>query len=262
MNIFRLEMRTGRKAFLFWMIGMFFLCFAGIVKFKSYSVGGGMEELLAAFPRVALAVMGLAGADINTLTGYTALLFYYVLIGAVVYAVIQGAAAVSRESIDRTYEFLFTKPRARARILAAKLGASCVYLALFCLLSGVFVYGAVATLKTGEPIGGVIAACALAVFIVGLLFIALAAFLATIVKKPEKGALYGNLAFLSAFILGVVYNMLENPGLLRIVSPLNYFTSSDLAVGYINPFYALLAITLTTAFACGAFRRFARRDLV
>ncbi len=262
MNIYRHEMRAGRKAFLFWMIGMFFLCFAGIVKFESYSAGGGMDELLAAFPRVVLAVMGVAGVDMNSLTGYTAILFYYVLVCAVVYAVILGAAVVSRESIDKTHEFLFTKPRGRARILAAKLASAFTYLFLFCGMNAVFAYGAVATLKSGENVAGVIAACALSVFLVSVLFAALAAFLATIVRRPEKGALYGNLAFLAAFVLGVVYNMLEHPGALRLVSPFNYFTSADLATAYLSPLYVLYALVLSAILLVGAFRRFERRDLV
>ncbi len=262
MNIFWRELRAGRKAFLFWMIGMFLLCFAGIVKYESYSVGGGMEELLAAFPRVVLAVMGIAGVDMNTLAGYTALLFYYVLVCAVVYAVILGAGAISRESIDKTHEFLFTKPRSRTHILASKLAAACVTIVLFCLMSAVFAYAAVATLGSGESVIGVIAACTLAVLLIGILFVALAAFLATLVQKPEKGSLYGNLAFLAAFVLGVVYNMLENPGALRLFSPFNYFTSADLAAARVSPLFALLALALTAFLLFGALRRFERRDLV
>jgi ABC-2 type transport system permease protein len=262
MNIFRRELRAGRKAFLFWMIGMFLLCFTGIIKYESYSVSGSMEELLSAFPRVVLAVMGVAGVDMNTLSGYTALLFYYIIVCAVVYAVILGAAAVCRESVDRTHEFIYTKPRSRARILAAKLSAAGVYIALFSLMNAGFAYLAAATLKSDENVAGVIAACTLAAFLVGILFVALAAFLATLAQKPEKGSLYGNLAFLAAFVLGVVYNMLENPGALRLVSPINYFTSSDLAAAHINPLFVLLALALAAFLLFGAFRRFARRDLV
>ena len=69
MNLFRRELRTGLKPFLFWMIGLFVLCFAGIIKFESYTASGSMEELIAAFPRVVLAVMGVVGVDIGTLEG-------------------------------------------------------------------------------------------------------------------------------------------------------------------------------------------------
>lgn len=262
MNIFRREMRAGRKVFFFWMIGMLVLCFEVVTELSSYSSGGAMEELLAEFPRVVLAVMGIAGVDIATPAGYVTALFYYVLICQVVYAVILGAGVVSRELIDRTHEFLFTKPRARGRILAAKCAAAGAYLALFSLMSAAFAYAAARTVDGGESAADVIPACALAVFLIGLLFLALAAFLAAVVRKPEKGALSGKIAFLAAFVLGTVYNMLEHPGALRFFSPLSYLASSDLAAARVDPRYALLALGLTALFLLGAFRRFARRDLV
>ncbi len=262
MNIFRREMRAGRKAFFFWMIGMLVLCFEVVTELSSYSSGGAMQELLAAFPRVVLAVMGIAGMDISAPAGYVTALFYYVLICQAVYAVILGAGVVSRELVDRTHEFLFTKPRGRGRILAAKLGAAGAYLALFSAMSAAFAYAAARTVDGGERAAGVIPACALAVFLIGLLFLALAAFLAALVRKPEKGALSGNIAFLAAFVLGTMYGMLEHPGALRLFSPFNYFPSSELAAARVDPRYALLVLALTALFLFGAFRRFARRDLV
>lgn len=262
MNIFLREMRAGRRAFLFWMIGMLFLCFEVVMEFGSYASGGAMEDLLAAFPRVVLAVMGIAGVNMATIRGCTAILFYYVLISAVVYAVILGAGVISRESVDRTHEFLFTRPRTRAHILAAKFAAAGASVALFSLMCAAFAYAAVGTLGDGEGATDVILACSLAVFLVSILFVALAAFLATAVQRPEKGSLLGNLAFLAAFVLGTVYNMLENPGALRLFSPLSYFPSGDLAAARVDPGYALLALTLTALFLFGTFRRFERRDLV
>ena len=58
MNLFKRELRAGWKAFFFWSLGLFVLCFAGIVKFESYSSSGSMMELINSFPRIVLAVMG------------------------------------------------------------------------------------------------------------------------------------------------------------------------------------------------------------
>lgn len=261
MNILRRELRAGRKVFLFWMIGMFLLSFVGIIKYQSYSAAGSMTELIDSFPRVVLAVMGVVGVDVSTLGGYMALLFYYVLICAVIYAVQLGASAVARESIDRTYEFLFTKPCSRARVLAMKLLCAYGYLALFCVLNAVFSEMAVAYLKTGAQIGGLIARFSIAVLILGGLFVALSAFLAAVARRPEKGALYGNIAFLCAFILGVCYNILENPGLLKLISPMNYFSNADLIAGKLDPLYAAIALVMTAALLFGAFRAFEKKDM-
>ena len=261
MNMLNRELSTGLKPFIFWMIGLFVLCFAGIIKFESYTASGSMTDLLASFPRIVLAVMGAVGVDVGTLAGYTALLFYYVLVCAVIYAVHLGAAAVTRESVDKTYEFIFTKPCSRSRVLAIKLVSAYVYLLLFCAFNGVFVMMAVAYLKTSGPMTGEIWFCALTVFLVGTLFIALSAFFSAMAKRPEKGTLYGNLAFLYAFILGVVCNMLEDPGLLKLIAPFNYFSSADLVAERLDPVYAVVTLVLTVGLLYGAFAKFKSKDL-
>lgn len=262
MNLFLRELRTGRKTFLIWTVGMFALCFVGIIKYQSYTASGAMTELLASFPRIVLAVMGIMSLDIGTLSGYTALLFYYILICTVIYAVHLGTAAVSRESVDKTYEFVFTKPRSRSWILARKLGAAYLYLVAFCILNGVFSMLAAAYLNTGEAIGQEVALFSLSTFLIGALFTALAALFSAGAKRPEKGALWGNFAFFYALILGMTYNLLESPGLLRLISPFQYFLAPDLIAGRFDILYTLVTLLLTTAFLRQAFHIFSRKDLV
>lgn len=261
MNILKREIRAGRKAFLFWMIGMFLLCYVGIIKYESYSGSGSMMALLDSFPRVALAVMGAVGVDIGTLPGYTALLFYYVLVCAVIYAVHLGSAALTRESVDKTYEFVFVKPCSRARVLGLKLAAAYIYLTLFCAFNGLFAILAVNAMNAPEDVTALTWFCTLTTFLISALFVALSAFLSAMAKKPEKGTLYGNLAFLYAFILGVVYNMLENPGALKLISPFNYFLPADQVARRLDAALAALTLALTCALLFGAFARFKRRDL-
>ncbi len=262
MNIFVRELRAGRKAFLFWLLGLFVLCFVGIVKYESYNASGSMDDMLAAFPRIALAVMGVVGVDISTLAGYTALLFYYILLCVVIYAVHLGANAVGRESVDKTYEFLFAKPCSRARILGWKLASAYAFLLAFCACNAVFALLASATLPTQEDVSRLVALYTLAVFLIGAAFLALAALSAAAARRPERGTLYGNLAFLYAFVLGVVYNMLEHPGLLQLLAPFNYFTPADLVAGRFDLPYAGLTLVLTAAFLWGAFASFQRKDLL
>lgn len=263
MNILKRELRAGLKAFIFWSIGLFVLVFIGIAKYQGVSAGGvSMNELAAKFPRIVQAMMGFAGVDITSLVGYTAVLTYYVLLCAVIYAVHLGSSAVSRESVDKTYEFLFTKPCPRSRVLAMKLLAAWIFFFLFCLLSAVFSLAAVGTLKTSENITSQILAFALAVFLIGSVFLAMSAFFAAMSVKPEKGALYGNLAFLYAFAAGVVYDTLEHPGLFRLLSPLRYFTNAELTDARISLPFTALCLVLTAAFLWRAFRRFDGKDLL
>jgi ABC-2 type transport system permease protein len=262
MNILKRELRAGLKPFIFWIIGMFLLVFIGIAKFQGVSAAGSdFSELLASFPRIVLALMGIVGLDISTLGGYSAILFYYVLICAIIYSVHLGSNAVSRESVDKTYEFVFSKPCSRGRVLAMKLLAGWLYLLLFCALVIVFSLAAVASLKTAESIKLPTLLFALSIFLLGSLFIALSAFFASAARRPEKGSLYGNLAFLYAFTLGVVYNMLEHPGILKLISPFTYYIPADLIANKFDLPYTGLTLLLTAASLYGAFTLFKKKDL-
>jgi ABC-2 type transport system permease protein len=188
MNILKRELRAGLKPFILWTVGMFILVFIGIAKFQGISAGGAdISQLLNQFPRPVLAVLGMAGLDVSTLGGYSAILFYYVLICAVIYAVHIGSSAVTRESVDKTYEFIFTKPVSRDKILAMKLTAGWIFLFIFCVLNAVFSFMAISTLKIADTITGPILLFSLAVFLIASLFVALSAFLAALVRQADKG---------------------------------------------------------------------------
>ncbi len=263
MNILKHELRTGLKPFILWTVGLFVLVFIGVAKYQGVSAGGvDISELMNQLPRPVLAVFGMAGVDIASLGGYASVLFYYVLICAVIYAVHIGSSAVTRESVDKTYEFIFTKPVSRGRILAMKLAAGWIYMFFFSVLDVVFSLCAVSTLNTSESITAPIILFAVSLFLIASLFIALSAFIAALVKPADKGTLYGNLAFLYAFILGVIYDMLEHGGLLRLISPFKYFLAQDLLDSLFDPLYTVISLVLTAALLFGAFRLFRRRDLL
>lgn len=262
MNILKRELRAGLKPFIFWTIGLFILVFAGITKYTGIAVeGASASELIAQLPRVALATFGIIGVKIETLSGYYAVLSYYSMICVSIYAIALGATAVNREAVDKTYEFMFTKPRCRKYILKMKLLASFVYLIGFCLLNYLFSILATVTLNLSENINNEILLFTIAIFLVGFLFFGISAFLSTIVSRTEKGTLYGNLCFLFAFVVGIIYDMLEDGGILRVLTPLKYFIPSDLIAGKLNVLYAILCVCLTVTLIFITLHNFDKKDL-
>jgi ABC-2 type transport system permease protein len=224
MNIFKRELRAGLKPFLFWTLGLFFLVFIGMTKSIGLSAGGGpYADLADAFPRLVVAMMGLAGVDIGTFGGFYAVLAQYAAILTAVYAVWLGNAAVSRESVDKTYEFVFTKPRSRSFILAQKLMAGFVPLTAYCALDCVFSAAAKAAVPMDTENSFSFLPFAAGTWLTGLVFFSLAALFAAAAKNAERGSRFGNAAILICYALGVVYDMLENGGLVLFFTPFRYF---------------------------------------
>lgn len=262
MNIFKRELKAGIKPFIFWTIGLFVLVFAGMTKFSAVDVGGvSIEDLIASFPRIVQAMLGIVGINIETLGGYYSILIYFAMICIAIYGISLGANAVNREAVDKTYEFVFTKPKSRRYILLMKLKAGVIYLLIFSILCYVFSIAAVSTLNLSENINSEMLLFCVALFLIGLLFFCMSAFIAACVKRAEKGFMLGNLCFVGAFIMGIIYDMLENGGLLRVLSPLKYFAPAELLNGEINIGYLILTLSLCVLFMFGAFYKFNKKDL-
>lgn len=265
MNILKWELRNGLKVFFFWLLGLIFIDFAGLTKYTGIagsSASVDVMELMGQFPKIFLAVFGMADLDISSPGGYFAILHFYVLICISIYSVHIGAQAVNREMADKTYEFLFTKPRSRRYVIAVKLGSGVIYLAAYCVFHFVFSKISIWTLNIEANIDTQIFLFCVTAFLSGLLYLSAGAFFGVFINKSEKGILAGNLFFLMTFICGVIYDLLENGLILRILSPLKYFLPGDILSKRIMPQFVLLCILITAILFFKTFTRFKQKDLV
>lgn len=262
MNILKHELKAGLKSFVFWVVGLFVLVFAGIIKFTGIDAGGiGINEIISQFPRPLQAMLGLVDVNISTLDGYYAIIVFYVMICISIYAISLGANAVGHEATDKTYEFVFTKPRSRTYILTMKLSAGGVFLGGFGLLNYIFSMSAVTLLKSGVNISREIQIASVTTLLIGFLFYTLSAWIVSLIKRSEKGFLYGNLCFVITFIISMIYEMLENAEILRVFTPLRYFTPAEILNGDLNSVYLCLTVILCVGFVMMTFINFKKKDL-
>jgi len=265
MNILKREFKMGFKPFILWGLGLFFLVFVGMMKYTGIGDGANNSDITALmekFPKVVLALMGVAGVDLTTLGGFYSVIAYYALICAIIYAIYLGNNAVSRETIDKTYEFLFTKPCSRESILINKLIAGEIFLMIFCLLNYIFSVMAISTLNFSENIQIQIVLFTFSIFLVSNIFFALSAFLSAAMKHSEKSSLYSNLCFLFVFILGIVFDMIENSKILKFFVPVKYFTSKEILEKHMSLTYVIICVLLTGIFSYGTFNKFSKKDLM
>lgn len=262
MNLFRKELKAGYKPFFFWSLGLFVFVFAGIVKSSAaMSDGQFMTELISKFPRIVVAAMGMANVDISQFGGFYAVLMQYILLLTAVYAAHLGSGAVSRESVDKTYEFLFTKPRTRSFILLRKMFAALVFLTAYACLNLLFSTLAVRQLTLTGDYTPLFVRFSAAMWLTGLVFFSIAAMFAAAFRTAEHGARAGNLAVLGAYVLAVIYDLVEQPGLIRPFTPFRFFLNSEVIRGTLSPAFSLESVLLSAVFLLAAFYRFERRDL-
>ncbi len=262
MNILKRELRAGLKPFLFWSLGLFVLVFAGITKFTGISTGGdAIKQVVDSMPRMVTALIGCVGLDLTTLGGYYGVLSFFSLLCAAIYGVYLGDNAVSREAVDKTYEFVFTKPRSRVYILGMKLASALIFYTLFCLLNYLFSISAIKMLNVENDLNSQMVLFTLAAYLCGLTFLGISAMFAAAVTEAEKGSRYANRTVMIAFGMGVVIDMLDHPGILRVLSPFKYFPAGRLLENHLDAGYVLLAILIWAGASFAAIRWFDRKDL-
>jgi len=262
MNIIIKEIKFGLKPFLFWLLGLAFLMVAGMTKYTGIQSGLDLDKILAQFPRIVLAVMGMGqGVDFKSLGGYYSVLMYYAFILVILYGIHLGSSAVSRELIDKTHDFIFSKPRTRTNILVHKLVVGAGFLVCFCLMNIPFSYLGIAILKTDGLDTGFVFPYTVVLILVGLLFFAVGAIWSAILTKPERGATVANVIFMVCFITGIIYDMSDKASFLQNISPLRFFETNQLLTGNIDPFYAARCLIAAAILLFLSLKIFEKRDL-
>ncbi|MBU3131027.1 ABC transporter permease [Clostridium gasigenes] len=262
MNVLKKELKTGLKPFIFWSIGLFFLVFAGVVKFTGISgvEGASVKELFDKFPKIILALFGMAGLDATSIDGYYGILAFYALICGMIYGVSLGTNIINREVVDKTFEFIFTKPRKRSYIVNMKFISAIIYLATFSLLNYIFSIVAIRTLDLKENIDKEILLFSLAIFIISMLYCVIGIFIATVIKNYEKGNLYGNLFFFVTFILSIIYDVVENGIIIRIFTPFKYLLPTDIVNGKFEILPLIASIVIIVALYIVSLKIFERKE--
>lgn len=260
MNVFLKEWKRGVKPFVLWGLGIAFLILAAMMKFRGVvgTESGALTGMLSAFPKPVLAMLGMAETNIETYGGFFSVLQFYAMVVICCYAVYLGAVSVLRETIDKTYEFLFTKPCGRSHILSMKLLSGFAWLTLICLLNGAFSYLAPAVYNIDNTIADTMPLFLVAVYLVALLLYALSAMLAVVVPGAERAIRVSYTVFLGWYALSVLFDLDTRFESVRPFTPLKYFRAGELLEGWLHPGYAtvvLVSIVICMAVACTGFQR-------
>lgn len=139
MNIYLHELKSYRKSTIIWTLS---LCFIIVFFFSLYpSFSNNAEQIFGSFPEVVRKAFGILLDYISSILGfYSYIILYVILIGAI-QAMNFGASVISKETRDKTADFLLTKPVTRVQIISSKIMAT-----LTCLLITNIIYLLVATM--------------------------------------------------------------------------------------------------------------------
>lgn len=261
MNIFLKELKSNIKPFIFWSIGIFILVAASMVKFEGLSSNTqASEELLKSFPKIVLTLFGMNNLNIMQLDGYYAVIFFFVVIMAAIYASNLGVKCSAFEINEKTSEFIFSKPVSRTHITIMKIFASILMIILFCLVSYICSLIGIAMLNTENTIIDKMILLNISLFFTSIVYFGIGVFLGAI--NPKKGSINSSIVFLATYILGIVYDMIENNQVIKYFTPMKYFdTSKVILENKLNIEMIIFSIAVTFVFIVIGVKKLDKKDL-
>lgn len=262
MNMYLYELKAYRNATMIWTASVAGLVLLMMSIYPSFADDAEtFMEVIASMPESVVQAIGIQIDSIASLLGYYSYIFLYVSLCGAIQAMHLGSSILSKETREKTADFLLAKPVTRGAIMTSKVLAS-----LTLLLATNIIYFAVASLIASavalEPYDyGAFALISLSLLLVQLIFLAMGVAAALLLPRI-KTVLPVTLGTVFAFFILTFVSSSTGDGVLRYVTPFHYYDRAYIILhsGYETGF---VAATIVIIAACTLFGyiRYQKRDV-
>ena len=250
MNMYLHELKSMRKSAIIWTCALIGLAALYISIYPEMaSDAEDFKKLLSGYPPTVMAMLGI---DINYITsflGFYSMIFSFITLCGAIQAMNLGVSILSKESRERTADFLLVKPVSRSAIVSAKLLAALTVIlatdAVFYAALYIMVNAAEIENYTVKPFLMI----NLTLLFVQLIFLAIGMIVSVFFKRLKNilpislGTVFG------FYIIGALIATDKDNDAERFISPFKYFDSTYIIKnsGYEVPYVIAGAIIIAVA---------------
>lgn len=262
MNMYLHELKSMRKSTIIWTCSMIAIALVYLSLYPAiYRDGAHFKDMLAGYPASIRAALGVTLESVTTLLGFYAMIIAFVVLCGGIQAMNLGMSMLSRETRERTADFLLVKPISRAAIVTAKILAA---LTMF-LITDVVYYAGVSVIasivKQSSYSGGLFFMINLTLFFVQLVFFATGAVVSVFFDRLRSvlpvslGTVFG------CYIIGALIAAGKDDWA-RFISPFRYFDYSYIIQNsrYETPYLTTAAVIVVVSIVTCYFV-YARKDI-
>lgn len=262
LNIYIKEIREHKKSLFYWSLGIIFFLMAAMSKYQGYVKSGvSITEMLKGMPSALGAIFGIGNIDLTKANGYFTVCVLYLAIMLGVHAVLLGSRIISKEEVDKTAEFLFTKPITRGQAFAAKTLAAFTVMFALTLVTTVSSVLIVEAFNEGPPVNDDIMLLIPSIFFIQIIFLTIGISFAAIMRWPKRAGQLSATILLATYILAAFLEITDKFDYLKYLTPFSYFDAKTIFIdrGY-NTLYVIIAVVFVVAFMAISRIAFKRRD--
>jgi ABC-2 type transport system permease protein len=262
MNVFRQEIKMNLKTALLWIL---VLCTLGLVFMSFYPIiQTDMKtflKLMDNFPPALKAVMGIVTETFSTPLGYYSFALTFVVLSGAIQAMNLGVGIVSKETRDKTADFLLTKPISRRGILNAKIAASIVLLTTTGLVYSVFTGFVISAFAKGDIDVRKYVLLSLTIFFSQIIFYSIG-LLVSVSARKIKAVLPVSLAIVFFFYALSAFAVTSESDKLRYITPFQYFKPEFIIQnGHYETAYLITGIAIVILSVLASYVWFCKKDV-
>lgn len=264
-HIFKREMHANRVSILIWsavMAAMAFLGFGEYGMVMGEGSNANLDGVIAMMPRVLQVMFGMGTLPIATPAGWFVCMYLWCALIAYVHAALLGAGIIAKEESDKTSEFLFTRPIKRGTVVAGKMLAAVVDLAVVVLAGWAATMIIFASYAKDAGLTGTIALTMLpGMYVTALVFLFAGFVLSSLCTGRGKAAQYAAILVILTYFAAVAIEMVGTVSYLNFLSPFKYFDATRVLDNGLEWPYLLLSAGLVAVMGYGTYFFYNRRDL-
>lgn len=263
MNMYFHELKSLRKSTIVWTIviialaALYLSVYPGMVKDAD-----GFKKLLGNYPAPVRAMLGINLSYITSIVGFYSMIFSFISLCGAIQSMNLGVSILSKESRERTADFLLVKPVSRPAIVTAKILASLTTIFVLDIVFYAVLSIMVNIVNTGSFDEKIFFLINLTLLFLQLMFFAIGLIISVFFSKLKSVLPISLGVVLGFYMIGALISTGDNDDWARYFSPFNYFNTANIIknANYEASYLITGAIIIIVAIAA-SYMIYTRKDI-
>lgn len=262
MNIFWFEMKSYRKSTIIWSITLILIFLFFMSVYPSFT--NNMEEtkkLIQAYSPQILSAFGLNLDTFFSVLGYYSFVFIYILFCGAIQATNIGVSIISKESRNKTADFILTKPLPRTKVLTSKLLAVAASLVITNLVYNIVTFISAGFFTSAQYSKKAFFMLSLSLLFVQIIFAAVGVLLAVLNRKIKSVVSVSLIVVFTFFLISMISSIIQEDAL-NYLTPFRYFEPYYIMghTAYKTSFL-IISIVLVAVLTVSSFVIYSKKDI-
>lgn len=224
MTVLFFELKQGLRSTFWWCVGLgaVTFLFAGAMYPVYYDQVNVIKPLFEAIPEVVLRSLGVNLDILFTSLGFFSFVMMYLHLIAGMQGILLGLGVIGKELRLKMMDFILTRPMSRSSVFIQKLVAIFGHLTLTWLIFTLVAYLSIVSFSKDPMDLSIFAYLSVSLYAIQLLFMAIGALIATLLRKLRSVIGVGLSVVFALFIMNLMQSIFEEEWL-RYLSPFQWF---------------------------------------